>query len=177
VLPVDVLDDAYVTGFRLVVPASTIHKVTTVLGGGTIEVASPVVVADLVGADDKGNDVDGGVEAGATRFRISGGVLTGRVSTSAFFAGLGLLKKTQSGTGYFCQDSVFAPTATQYVCNARDISSDPRRDFGAQPDGAPYACDGVSLAVKFSASWAQLGDDYTPDASDAGCPDSWGLCP
>jgi hypothetical protein len=176
VVPNGIVFDAYVAGYRLVVPTDPTRTMTFFLGGSTITVAEPLVVADLVGIDGQGNDVDGGAPGGATNFRIAGGVLAGRVAAQQFLDGVGLLKK---GSGdLLCQDPVLTLAAIKVVCPARDITSDPLRDIQTQPDGAPYGCDAVSVAIRFSAVPAQIGEDYAPDAaSDAMCPDAWAVCP
>jgi hypothetical protein len=138
--------------------------------------AGPLVVADMVGIDEKGNDVDGGVPGGATRFRIADGVLGGRVSADDFLRGIGYLKR---GSVLLCEDnSTVKALVISSACGARDIPTDPRRDFQTQPDGAPFGCDAISMALRFSAAPAQLADDYLPDASpDATCPSGWAVCP
>jgi hypothetical protein len=178
ILPFGVAGDAYVTGFRLVVPADPKRDVKFFLGEHELELFSPVVVADLVGVDALGRDVDGGVLGGANAFRVSNGSLGARIPAEAFLEAIGYLKKTKNGADYFCQDPTYVGLAKQFVCPARDIAADPARDFQIQPGGIPFPCDAVSMAMRFTALPAQIGDEYTPDGGpDANCLPGSAVCP
>ena len=172
VIPVVVTPDAYVTGYRLVVPP--VRSVTLFLGNQAVELSSPAAVATLVGIDAQGNDVPPGTTPVA--FRISDGVIAGRIATYAFLTSLGQLKPKGANGGLLCNYAPIAIPLKQQACGIADILTDPIRDFQA-PDGSPFLCDAISTAVRFTAQPAQVGDVYSPDAGpDAGCAADWPNC-
>jgi hypothetical protein len=172
VIPVIVTADAFVTNYRLVVPP--VRSVTIFFGAQALEVSSPATIATLIAVDGQGNDLPPG--APAVSFRVSDGIISGRIGTSALLAALGQLKPRTAGGGFLCDDPVFAFTVKKTICGARDILSDPAKDF-QPPGGPPFACDAVSMAVRFTGQMAQIGDMYSPDAgAEGGCGTDWSTC-
>ncbi len=162
--------DAYVTGYRLVVPP--VRAVTLFLGTVSLEVSSPAVVATLVGVDPSGRDVAPG--APAASFRIAEGTLGGRIGIAAFLSAIGQLRV--KGGNIVCQTPLIGDVVRNQLCASRDILSDPVRDF--QPPGAPpFACDAVSTAVRFAGQAARVGDSFSPDGGKSPCDPSWPVCP
>ena len=177
IIPAIGTSDAYVTGYRLVVPP--VGAISVFLGTAPVEISSPATVATLQGVDAFGNDVPSGTTP--VGFRLRDGVLSGRVAVGALLQTIGLLVTKSSINPSdiipVCQDVLKGEVIRKQICNGRDIQSDPAKDF--QPPGAaPFACDAVSTAVRFTADMAQVGDPYLPDAGpDAGCPADWPVCP
>jgi hypothetical protein len=173
VFPVVSTSEAYVTGYRLIVPP--VRSVTLFLGAQTVEVSSPAAVATLVGIDAYGKDVPAG--APAAGFRIADGVLGGRIAVGALLAALGQFKPKAANGEFLCNYPLYAIPLKQQVCADRDILSDPVKDF-LPTDVAPFACDAVSTAVRFTGQMAQVGDVYSPDAGqEGGCAPDWTVCP
>ncbi len=173
VFPVINSPDAFVTGYRLVVPP--VRAINLFLGAQSVEVSSPATIATLVGVDADGNDVLPG--AAAAGYRLADGMISGRIAVGALLSTVGQFKPKSADGGLLCNDVFFSNLVKGEACRARDIQSDPAKDF--QPPGdTPFACDAVSTAISFTGQMAQIGNGYSPDAGpEAGCPAEWPICP
>lgn len=145
------------------------------LGSRIFTVATPTVTARIVPLDEHGADLrvldDGGVVSpgsdtprSAYGFRLTDGIMAGRMRTSDLLAGLGSLRLSRDRDDYLCSHAFYAQIK-DVLCSSVDTTSRPDLDFMG------HACDAVSLGVRFEATRALLGQAYEPpeDATDAGC--------
>jgi hypothetical protein len=104
--------------------------------------------------------ITGTIEKGASGYRITNGVLTGRWKLNDMFVSLSSL--VSNGVG-LCTDSTIYQLLKGPVCNAPDILSALR--------GPTSPCDAVSFAVGFSTEPAKLGVVWIAETMPPICPD------
>ncbi len=91
------------------------------------------------------------------RWTLTDGLLGGRIPMTELLAATGTLGDPQGGAGGLCNSPFYAAVKKDF-CEAVDINSSNAFDF---KDGA---CDGVSMALAFTAEQASVGEEHTdPD--------------
>ncbi len=106
------------------------------------------------------------VQDGTGTYRLTNGVLAGRVATQPFLDSINRLYYAPNGANDFiCNNDTFRAFITATICNARDIMSSSLNDNTAMP------CDAFSAGAGFdtyAVNKLQSGD--APSPLDSGCP-------
>ncbi len=106
------------------------------------------------------------VKDGTGTFRLTNGVLAGRVATQPFLDSINQLYYAPNGANDFiCNNDTFKAFITATICNARDIMSSSLNDNTGMP------CDAFSAGAGFdtyAVNKQQSGD--APSPLDSGCP-------
>jgi hypothetical protein len=143
-------------------------RLPVVLGTTVSSISGVVLSAKLVPVDAEGKDipVDGAgkiqsTDGKAARFRLTNGILSGRVAVDDVLTGLSTLN---IGDEPLCHQPVVMEVMTPTLCNAADTMTIPSRDSKGN------RCDAITIALQFDAVPAILGIEHVNDERDAGCP-------
>jgi hypothetical protein len=141
----------WVRDFNLVIDNRRVSSTLPFYFGATLAQLSGVVITGrLVPLGPTGEVLDGGVDAGRpTSFRLVDGTLAGRAPAAQVLVGAGLI---ESEGVLACKSAVFDAVIRPAVCGAVDTMHDTNLDLRG------LRCDAISVAARFEATPAELGD-------------------
>lgn len=149
----------YVHDYHLVVPLD--RSATVPFGDIGLSMNAPIFVAKLVPLDVDMTARDPSMPPTPSQERfyaIEEGLIAGRVTASDLLAAAGAANTPSAfGQGFVCQTPGVYELVRAQICSALDIAQSPKLDF--QPG---YACDAISMTIRFAAQPARLGDAYNP---------------
>jgi hypothetical protein len=144
-------DNAYVAGGVLVGSTDFPISLGGVANNGTVvlDLSGSVITAQLVQT--------------SVGWSMTNGLLAGRWSSSKLLSSLAALADPLATGSYLCGDDPTYQGVKAQICQAADITADPKLDS----TGAP--CDALSVAFAFTAVPAHLGQVYDKGKVPAGC--------
>lgn len=159
---------AHVTDYSLVVELN--YAVGVPFGDIVMTMGSPVSVGKLVPLDKDMKPRDPNVAPTSeerTLWRLDDGLISGRVAATDMLAAAGAAY-TPTGIGpdgsYVCQNPAFFSYIRTRICDSLDIAKSAQLDFS---DG--YACDAVSMIIRFSGAPARMGEEFKADIAANPC--------
>ncbi|AKV01812.1 hypothetical protein AKJ09_08475 [Labilithrix luteola] len=158
----------HVTDYSLVVELDL--SVGVPFGDIVLAMGSPVSVGKLVPLDKDMKPRDPNVPATPeeqTLWRLDDGIIAGRVAATDMLSAAGAAFSPtgigQDGTRV-CQNPLFFSYIKGRICDSLDIAKSAKLDF--QPD---YACDAVSMMIRYSCAPARVGGEYKTDLTANPC--------